>query len=77
MLLGTANIIAAGAACSNCGLDGRTARNHKEPYVTGDAEGVAHTTAIAFAREGASLLVAGISKQASRKTVRVIEGLSG
>jgi NAD(P)-dependent dehydrogenase (short-subunit alcohol dehydrogenase family) len=49
----------------------------KVAFVTGAANGIGRSTAIAFAREGANVVVADISEQGNRETVRMIEELGG
>ena len=46
-------------------------------FVTGAGGGVGRATALAFAREGASVVVADISEQANQQTARMIEELVG
>jgi len=45
----------------------------KVAFVTGAANGIGRAAALAFAREGASVVVADVSEQSSRETVRLIE----
>ena len=45
----------------------------KVAFVTGAGSGIGRATALAFAREGASVVVADISEQGNRETVRMIE----
>jgi NAD(P)-dependent dehydrogenase (short-subunit alcohol dehydrogenase family) len=49
----------------------------KVAFVTGAGSGIGRATALAFAREGASLTVADISEQGSRETARLIEEQGG
>src|SRR3954464_11503879 len=49
----------------------------KVAFVTGAANGIGRAAALAFARDGASVVVADISEQGSRETVRAIEELGG
>lgn len=45
----------------------------KVAFVTGAGSGMGRATALAFAREGASVVVADISEQGNKETVRMIE----
>lgn len=45
----------------------------KVAFVTGAGSGIGRATALAFAREGANVVVADISEQGNRETVRMIE----
>lgn len=45
----------------------------KVAFVTGAASGIGRATALAFARAGASVVVADISEQGNQKTARLIE----
>ncbi|MCW5316244.1 SDR family oxidoreductase [Nostoc sp. KVJ3] len=47
----------------------------KVAFVTGAANGIGRATALAFAREGANVVVADISEQGNQETVRMIEKL--
>lgn len=47
----------------------------KVAFVTGGASGIGRATALAFARAGASVVVADISEQGAQETVRLIEDL--
>ena len=47
----------------------------KAAFVTGAASGIGRATALAFAREGASVVVADISEQGNQETARTIEEL--
>jgi NAD(P)-dependent dehydrogenase (short-subunit alcohol dehydrogenase family) len=49
----------------------------KVAFVTGAASGIGRTTALAFAREGASVMVADVSEQGNHETARAIEELGG
>jgi NAD(P)-dependent dehydrogenase (short-subunit alcohol dehydrogenase family) len=49
----------------------------KVAFVTGAASGIGRATALAFAREGAHVVVAEISEQGGRETARMIEDLGG
>jgi NAD(P)-dependent dehydrogenase (short-subunit alcohol dehydrogenase family) len=49
----------------------------KVAFVTGAANGIGRATALAFAREGASVVVADISERGNQETARMIEGLGG
>jgi NAD(P)-dependent dehydrogenase (short-subunit alcohol dehydrogenase family) len=46
-------------------------------FVTGAAGGIGRATALAFAREGASVVVADVSEQANQETARMIEEAGG
>jgi NAD(P)-dependent dehydrogenase (short-subunit alcohol dehydrogenase family) len=46
-------------------------------FVTGAGGGIGRTTALAFAREGASVVNADISEQGNKETARMIEELGG
>src|SRR5205814_6503576 len=46
-------------------------------FVTGAANGIGRATALAFAREGASVVVAGVSGQDNQETARLIEAAGG
>ena len=47
----------------------------KVAFVTGAGSGIGRTAALAFAREGANVVVADISEQNSQETVRLTEDL--
>jgi NAD(P)-dependent dehydrogenase (short-subunit alcohol dehydrogenase family) len=49
----------------------------KVAFVTGAANGIGRETALAFARGGASVVVADISEQGNHETARMIEALGG
>src|SRR4028119_115183 len=49
----------------------------KVAFVTGGASGIGRATALAFAREGASVVVADISEQGNQETAHTIEELGG
>src|SRR3954469_14443870 len=49
----------------------------KVAFVTGAANGIGRATALAFAREGASVVVADVSEEGNRETARMIEELGG
>ena len=49
----------------------------KVAFVTGAASGIGRAAALAFAREGASVVVADVSEQGNRETVRLIEEQGG
>jgi len=49
----------------------------KVAFVTGAGSGIGRATALAFAREGASVVVSDISEQNARDTARRIEELGG
>jgi len=49
----------------------------KVAFVTGGASGIGRATALAFAREGANVVVADISEQGNQETARMIEELGG
>jgi NAD(P)-dependent dehydrogenase (short-subunit alcohol dehydrogenase family) len=49
----------------------------KVAFVTGAGSGIGRTTAVAFAREGASVVIADVSEQGNKETARMIEELGG
>src|SRR6059036_3725774 len=49
----------------------------KVAFVTGAASGIGRAAALAFAREGASVVVADVSEQSNPETARMIEELGG
>src|SRR5712671_243973 len=49
----------------------------KVAFVTGAANGIGRAAALAFAREGASAVVADVSETGNRETARMIEELGG
>jgi NAD(P)-dependent dehydrogenase (short-subunit alcohol dehydrogenase family) len=49
----------------------------KVAFVTGAASGIGRAAALAFAREGASVVAADVSEEGNRETVRLIEGQGG
>ena len=49
----------------------------KVAFVTGAANGIGREAALAFAREGASVVVADVSDQGNQETARMIEELGG
>jgi NAD(P)-dependent dehydrogenase (short-subunit alcohol dehydrogenase family) len=49
----------------------------KVAFVTGAGSGIGRAAALAFAREGASVVVADVSEPGSQKTVRLVEELGG
>jgi NAD(P)-dependent dehydrogenase (short-subunit alcohol dehydrogenase family) len=49
----------------------------KVSFVTGAGSGIGRTTALAFAREGASVVVADVSEQGNQETAHTIEDLGG
>src|SRR3954464_12533921 len=49
----------------------------KVAFVTGAANGIGRAAALAFAREGAGVVVADVSEQGNQETARLIEGLGG
>jgi NAD(P)-dependent dehydrogenase (short-subunit alcohol dehydrogenase family) len=49
----------------------------KVAFVTGAANGIGRAAALAFAREGASVVVADVSEQGNQETARLIEEQGG
>ena len=49
----------------------------KVAFITGGASGIGRATALAFAREGASVVVADVSEEGNQETVRLVEELGG
>ena len=49
----------------------------KVTFVTGAGNGIGRAAALAFAREGASVVVADVSKESNRETARMIEEIGG
>jgi NAD(P)-dependent dehydrogenase (short-subunit alcohol dehydrogenase family) len=49
----------------------------KVAFVTGAANGIGRAAALAFAREGASVVVADVSEQGNQETARMIEEVGG
>src|SRR6186713_920827 len=49
----------------------------KVAFVTGGANGIGRATALAFAREGTSVVVADVSEAGNQETARMIEELGG
>src|SRR5947207_15557053 len=49
----------------------------KVAFVTGAASGIGRAAALAFAREGASVVAADVSEQGNRETARLIEEQGG
>jgi NAD(P)-dependent dehydrogenase (short-subunit alcohol dehydrogenase family) len=47
----------------------------KVAFVTGAANGIGRAAALAFAREGANLVVGDISEQGNQETARMVEEL--
>jgi NAD(P)-dependent dehydrogenase (short-subunit alcohol dehydrogenase family) len=49
----------------------------KVAFVTGAASGIGRAAALAFAREGASVVVADVAEQGNQETARMIEESGG
>jgi len=49
----------------------------KVAFVTGAANGIGRATALAFAREGANVVIADVSEKGNQETARMIEELGG
>src|SRR3954465_12096036 len=49
----------------------------KVAFVTGAANGIGRAAALAFAREGASVVASDISEQGNQETARMVEELGG
>jgi NAD(P)-dependent dehydrogenase (short-subunit alcohol dehydrogenase family) len=49
----------------------------KVAFVTGAGSGIGRTTSLAFAQEGASVVVADVSEQGNKETARMIQDLGG
>ena len=49
----------------------------KVAFVTGAGTGIGRATALAFAREGANVVIADVSEQDNQETVRMIEESGG
>src|SRR5881397_212011 len=56
---------------------GRADFTGKVAFVTGAASGIGRAAALAFARDGASVVVADVSEQGNQETARMIEELGG
>jgi len=56
---------------------GRADFTGKVAFVTGAASGIDRAAALAFAREGASVVVADVSEQGNQETARMIEEQGG
>src|SRR5881409_674363 len=56
---------------------GRADFTGKVAFVTGAASGIGRAAALAFAHEGASVVVADVSEQGNQETVRLIEAQGG
>jgi len=57
--------------------NGRADFTGKVAFVTGAASGIGRAAALAFAHEGASVVVADVSEQGNRETARMIEAQGG
>jgi len=49
----------------------------KVAFITGAANGIGRATALAFAREGANVVVADVSEKGNQESVRLIESIGG
>ncbi len=49
----------------------------KVAFVTGAANGIGRAAALAFAREGASVVVADVAEQGNQETARMIKAAGG
>src|SRR5881392_3765980 len=56
---------------------GRADFTGKVAFVTGAASGIGRAAAVAFAAEGASVVVADVSEQGNQQTARMIEEVGG
>ena len=59
------------------GANGKGEFAGKVAFVTGAASGIGRAAALAFAREGASVVVADVSEQGNQETARMIEEQGG
>jgi NAD(P)-dependent dehydrogenase (short-subunit alcohol dehydrogenase family) len=57
--------------------DGKENFSGKVAFVTGAANGIGRAAALAFARQGASVIVADVSEQNNQETARMIQELGG
>jgi NAD(P)-dependent dehydrogenase (short-subunit alcohol dehydrogenase family) len=51
--------------------------NRKVAFLTGAASGIGRATALTFAREGVSTVVADIDEHGNQETARMVENLGG
>jgi NAD(P)-dependent dehydrogenase (short-subunit alcohol dehydrogenase family) len=58
-------------------LNGNGSFAGKVAFVTGAANGIGRAAALAFAREGAGVVVADLSEQGNRETARMTEATGG
>src|SRR5438552_15628377 len=58
-------------------MHGRADFTGKVAFVTGAASGIGRAAALAFAREGASVVVADVSEPGNQETARMIEEQGG